>query len=86
MTDHFKTHATGMSDPILNAAAVVPDDANDLGVTTRALFIGTGGNLRVTLVSGDTVTFANAGAGWHPLRVTRVWATGTAATNIVGCF
>lgn len=85
MTDHFKTHAIGMSDPIQNAAAVTPDDAADLANTTRAVFVGTGGNLRVTLATGDTVTFANVGAGWHPLRVTRVWATGTSASNIVGC-
>jgi hypothetical protein len=86
MTDHFKTHATGMSDPIENAATVTPDDANDLADTTRALFVGTGGNLRVTLVSGDIVTFPNAGAGWHPLRVNRIWSTGTTATDIVGCY
>lgn len=85
MTDHFKSHATGMSDPIINASGVTPDDAADLAITTRALYVGTSGNLRVTLASGDIVTFANVGAGWHPLRVSRVWATGTAASDIVGC-
>jgi len=86
MTDHFKAHATGLSDPVQSASSVTPDDATDLVDTTRAVFVGTGGNLRVTLVSGDIVTFPNAGAGWHPLRVVRVWATGTTATDIVGCF
>ena len=86
MTDHFNTHATGLSDPVENATAVTPDDTNNLAVTTRALFVGTGGSLRVTLVSGDIVTFPNMGAGWHPVRVIRVWATGTSAADIVGCF
>lgn len=86
MTDHFKAHATGLSDPIQSAAGVTPDDSNDLANATRAIYVGTGGNLRVTLVSGDIVTFPNTGAGWHPLRVDRIWATGTTATDIVGCF
>ncbi|SEW43448.1 hypothetical protein SAMN04488515_3082 [Cognatiyoonia koreensis] len=85
MTDPFKNHATGMSDPIQAAAEITPDDANALAVATRAIHVGTAGNLRVTLVSGDIVTFPNLGQGWHPLRVAKVWATGTTATAIVGC-
>ena len=85
MTDPFKAYASGMSDPIVTASTITPDDAVDLQTATRALFVGTGGNLRVTLVSGAIVTFPNAGAGWHPLRVTRVWGTGTTASNLVGC-
>lgn len=85
MTDPFKTYASGMSDPIVSASTITPDDTADLQTATRALFVGSGGNLRVTLVSGAIVTFESAGAGWHPLRVTRVWATGTTATGLVGC-
>jgi hypothetical protein len=34
--------------------------------------------------SGDIVSFA-FGSGWHPIRVQRVWATGTDAAAIVAC-
>jgi len=85
MTDPFKNHAAGMSDPILSAFSVSPDDGADLPSATRALYVGSAGNLRVSLVSGDIVTFQNLAQGWHPVRVARVWATGTTASAIVGC-
>lgn len=85
MTDLYKNHAPGMSDPILSASSIIPDDGADLPTSTRAIYVGGAGNLRVTLVSGDIVTFENMGQGWHPLRVERVWSTGTSASAIVGC-
>jgi hypothetical protein len=71
--------------PARKAAALTPNDAADLATETRALYVGTGGNLSVIL-SGDTaaVTFTNVAAGYHPLRVKRLRATGTTATGIVG--
>lgn len=85
MTDHFKSYAPGMSDPIQTASAISPNDSADLAKATRALYVGGSGNLRVTLVSGDIVSFSGVNVGWHPLRVQRVWATGTTASSIVGC-
>ena len=85
MTDLFKTHAPGMTDPIMRAEEVTPSDGADLSLTSRAVYVGGGGDLHVTLSDGDTVTLTNAGAGWHPIRVTRIWATGTTATAILAC-
>jgi len=85
MTDRFKTHTPGMTDPIIRAEDVTPDDANDLTTTTRAIFLGASGDLRVTLSEGDIITFVNAGIGWHPIRATRIWATGTTAASILAC-
>jgi len=85
MTDPYKNHATGMSDPIISASTISPDDGADLPMTTRALYVGGAGNLRVTLASGDIVTFENVGQGWHPIRIERVWSTGTTASAMVGC-
>lgn len=84
MTDTFKSHVTSLSDPIETAQNVLPDDTTDLMLTSRAVYVGGAGNLRVTLASGSEVTFA-AGQGWHPIRVSRVWSTGTTATAIVAC-
>lgn len=85
MSDPFAKYPITLADPLNSAEAVTPNDAVDLSTATRAIFVGTAGDLRVTLVGGSIVTFPNAGAGWHPLRVSRVWATGTTASDIVGC-
>lgn len=62
-----------------NAVAVTKSDVNDIP-TTRALYVGTGGALQVTMAYGSTVTFANVPNGTLlPIQVTRVWNTGTPA-------
>ena len=49
------------------------------------LYIGTAGNLRVTTVAGDIITFNGVLAGsFFPVHVKKVWATGgTTASNII---
>lgn len=48
------------------------------------LYVGTGGNLRVLTAGGQDVTFANIiGGTFLPVQVLKVFATGTAASNIV---
>ena len=84
MSDKFENHLTGLRDPIEAAIEVTPDDANDLSITSRAIFVGAAGNLRVTMKNGNDVTFA-ANQGWHPIRVTRIWATSTTASAIIAC-
>jgi hypothetical protein len=66
------------------ATAITPADS-DLAAASRALYIGTSGNLRVTTTSGNDVTFANVASGTIlPVSVNRVWATSTTASNIIG--
>ena len=61
-----------------------PDDDTDLTVFSRALWIGSAGDLKVTMVNGQTVTFVGCPAGdWMPLRVSRVHNTDTTADDIV---
>ena len=86
MADPFQGREPGLTAPPANAFAVSPSDAADLSLTTRGLYVGTTGNLRV-LLAGDSapVTFVNVAAGvTHPLRVRRVYATGTTATDLIG--
>ncbi len=48
------------------------------------LYIGTAGNLKVTTVAGDEVTFIGINTGaFFPVQVSKVWATGTSASNII---
>jgi hypothetical protein len=71
--------------PASKAFAITPNDSTDLTTTARAIYVGTTGNLAVTL-SGDSssVTFTNVAAGYHPLRAKRVLATGTTASGLIG--
>jgi len=48
------------------------------------LYIGGAGNLKVTTVAGDIVTFNGVLAGsFFPVNVLKVFSTGTSATNII---
>ena len=65
------------------AAAVSPHDTNNLTNPCDALWIGTGGNIKVVL-GGDTVTFTSVPNGTClAIRATRVFNTDTTASNVV---
>ena len=66
------TLATGTGNGIGDTAAA------NLPAVTRGLYIGTAGALKFTTEGGEDITFDNAIAGYHPLKVVRVWATGSA--------
>ena len=66
-----------------NAAAVTTSDTANLSPTAWALFVRTGGTLKVDTLGGQSAVALTVPAGLFPLMVTRVYATGTAATGIV---
>ncbi len=75
--------ATGsFAGPAIGGFAITPDDT-DLAAPTRAIWVGTAGDLRVTFVNGDVAVFESA-SGLLPIAVRRVWSTGTTADAIVG--
>lgn len=83
MADNFASYQPSLDGPADHAAAVTPSDSTDLTTSARALFVGGAGNVKVTTVGGDTVTFTGVTAGsWLPVRCSRVWSTGTTATTI----
>lgn len=71
--------------PYKRAVAVTPSDSTVLG-KTRAIYVGGAGALAVT-INGVNVTLAAVPAGTTlPISVTKVLATGTAATSIVALY
>ncbi len=82
MADTFDSRALPITAPPSNAEPVIPSDTTDLAFITRALFVGTTGNIRVLTHAGQDVTYKNV-TGTKVLRVARVFATGTTATDIV---
>ena len=83
MPDIYDDRSSGLESPGYNAAAITPNDGADLPISSRAVYVGTGGDLVVTLVGGSTVTLRNVPVGILPLRVARVLATGTSAADLV---
>lgn len=72
-----------VSAPAGGAFAITPDNAGVLRAT--ALYVGGVGDLRVLTEDGDDVVFKAVPAGsFVPVRVSRVYATNTTATSIVG--
>lgn len=79
-----------------NAQVVTPNDSQDLvlsgGVITgidngACLYIGTGGNITITTIGGQTVTLNNLADGvFVPIQVKRVFATGTTASDILALY
>jgi hypothetical protein len=72
------------------AAAVTPSDTVNIPAVTGGtnngcvLYVGGDGDLKVTTIGGDDVTFVGVLAGtFLPVQVLRVWSTGTTATDIV---
>jgi hypothetical protein len=75
------------SGPADFAVAVTPSDSANLpNSDCVALYIGTAGTLRVMCSNGQDCVFAATVAGVLPLKVRRVYATGTTATNIVAMY
>jgi hypothetical protein len=83
-TDKFATFTAAPGLPATSAFAITPNDAADVPTVTLALNVATPGVVRVTPLAGGTAdVFIDAGVVF-PLRVSRVWATGTTATGICG--
>jgi hypothetical protein len=78
---------------VSRAAAVIPNDTADIpSVSTQdgtgnngcVLYVGVGGDVKVTTAGGDTVVFVGLLAGMFvPVQVLKVWNTDTTATDIV---
>lgn len=84
MADCFSQQPILLNSPATSAVAVTKSDSTILTQTSRALYVGSTGDVAVTMEGGDTVTFATVPAGAIlPIRVTQVLSTGTSASNIV---
>lgn len=75
------------ANPASKAYAVTPNDGADISFVSRAIWVGSAGNLRVMMADqypSEPVTFVAVAAGTLlPIRVRRVYSTGTTAGNIL---
>jgi hypothetical protein len=74
----------GLTQAAYDGAAITPSDTVPLANWSRWVFVGGAGNLAVTMVGGETVTFTGLVANTLlPIRATLIKVTGTTATNLV---
>lgn len=62
------------------------NDGADLATSwTRAIYTGSGGDIKVTMIDESVVTFTAVPAGAIlPIQIRRLWSTGTEATDVIG--
>ena len=71
------------------AKVVVPSDTSNITAPGGAdqngcvLYVGVAGDIKVTTAASDDVIFKNVPVGFFPVQVLKVWATGTAASEII---
>lgn len=70
------------------AVAVIPSDTVSFNkYPTRALWVGTGGNMSIVMADGNTAVFANVPGGTLlPVAAMRVNATGTTTSNVLAVY
>lgn len=71
-----------------HAAAITPNDTTPPAGSQmwEAVYVGVAGDVTLVTEGGETVLFKSAPVGFIPVRTNQVKATGTAATNLVGCW
>jgi hypothetical protein len=82
-TNVFARQARSPGDPAHDAMTVSPSDTADLGFVTTAIYLPDSGDVSVVTLAGQTRLLEGLGAGWHPLRVSRIRATGTSVSRII---
>lgn len=86
-SDTFPAGDAAIGFPATTAVAVTPSNSTDLANITTGIFIGGAGTLKIDMPGTSAFTFTSVAAGVYlPLRVKRVYATGTTATNIVALY
>lgn len=84
MPDAFADRHRRPTDPAITLFDITPDDVANLAHVTTALNVATPGTVRVTTVDGSVSDISVQPGQAFPIRVRRVWLTGTTATGIRG--
>ncbi|MDD9715143.1 hypothetical protein PVW48_00140 [Dinoroseobacter sp. PD6] len=74
-----------MTSPAVAAEIIIPANGRELNYATRAVYVGSGGDLSMELLNGDVVTFKNLASGTLlPVRARRVRNSDTTASDLIG--
>ncbi|MGZ2260293.1 spike base protein, RCAP_Rcc01079 family [Roseobacter sp. A03A-229] len=84
--DKYSSFVRTPSLPAYGVQEITPSDTADLAEATLALNVASVGTVRVTTLDGTVSDVTIAPGEAFPLRVSRVWETGTTATGIRGLY
>jgi hypothetical protein len=68
------------------AVKITPSDSASLSAPVRGLVVSVAGDVKVVMVDNTVATIYLAAGIIHPLIVTKIYSTGTAATGIIGLY
>lgn len=91
MADRFSIDEVLLGDVYPQASDITPSNTEDLPQVSRALYIGTSGDLKVRMTGysnepGNIVTFQNVPVGVFKIRVSRVYESETTASGIIALY
>ena len=84
MSNAYRSNEQSTNTPAVSAVAVNTAVLTEFAVPTRALYVGTLGDLDVVMADGSEVVFTGA-VGLLPIRVKAIKAAST-ALNVVALF
>ena len=84
--DNFSTTSDSPIAPAQDCFPIAPDDIAELSKITKAIYVGSGGDVTVRALRADTdVVFRNVPDGYIlDIRASAVRANGTTATDLIG--
>ncbi len=86
-SDDFVSQPVIMTYSARNLEAVTPDDVTELARVSRALWVGTAGNITVLTAGDQTVLIPNVPGGTLlPIQIKRVNSASTTASNMVSFY
>lgn len=81
------TYSAEQDSPAVGGFAIVPSDATSFARATRAIYVGTGGDVAVVMYDGTVVTLVGVPSGsFLPVRALRVNDASTDAEDMVGLY
>lgn len=87
MTTGYKIDVPNVTMCAQGGIAVSSSDSNELSPYSRALYVGTSGDVKVTHLDGSVAVYPAVPAGMVlPVSCKLVWSTGTTASNIVNMY
>lgn len=88
MTDPFESFSDGLNAPGEYSFAIAASDTNDLATIPRAIYVGSGGDIKMQLVhDAAPVVWSSVPTGsLLSVRPRRIYATGTSASNLVALY
>ena len=72
------------NDSYLGALAITPSDTVDFANPVSAVYVGVAGHITAVMASGEVALFSNVAVGVFPIACSRINATGTTATTMIG--